>query len=123
KPTLEEGGDHTVAGGEAAHPRADRRHLAGTVRARNERQLEAAAVLALDDEEVAVVERDRAHAHQHLARPRLGAGELDRAQGGETIGLEKVIGLHGIPQVKCSRSMYSAVCISMSREAARRKSP
>src|SRR5208283_1872405 len=59
------------------HAHANRGDLAGTVGNRDARQRLAGPVASLDHHEVAVVQRSRAHPHEHLSRSGLRVGKLD----------------------------------------------
>ena len=80
-PALEEAARHPVAGREARHARADRRDVAGPVGIRRARIGQVARRRRFDGEQVAVVDRRRAHAHQDLPRPRFGRGAVGEGEG------------------------------------------
>jgi hypothetical protein len=74
-PSLEESAGNPVAGLESGDAFAHGSDLARTVRQRNGVARDRSAeIVAGDDRQVAIVQRSRAHAHQHLARTRFRVG-------------------------------------------------
>ena len=89
-------GAHAVARLHAGHPVADLHHLAGAVRAGDERQLLLRVVLPLDGEQVAEIERGGAQPHQDLPRPRPRVGPLDQGQVVEAEAAADLDRAHGV---------------------------
>src|SRR6185369_5197094 len=77
--------------------------LAGAVRAGDERQLLLRVVLPADGEQVAIVERRGAHAHQHLAVARPWIGPF---------GEDQVVQAEGAADLDGSHSAASALLIA-----------
>src|SRR5690606_32322566 len=79
-PQREENADDAVAGSEAGHAGPDLLDRAGTVGGGDDRQFLPGIVAPLDDEQVAIVERRRRKADQHLAGPRSRQWPVDQPQ-------------------------------------------
>ena len=71
---------HTIAGFQVAHCHADCHHLAGSVRAGNQRQFLAGVVFAQDHFQIPGIERDRLDPDQNFARFGLRVGQLDELE-------------------------------------------
>ncbi|MCY1524215.1 hypothetical protein D9M68_591420 [compost metagenome] len=98
-PAAPEGVDHAVAHGKAMYARAHGHHRARHVRAGREGQVERHAHAVAHHEQVAVVERHRAHAHEDLARARrghrrLGLFKVGAAQSGKLPAAQHIGFLH-----------------------------
>jgi hypothetical protein len=79
---------YTVADLEPRSSGTDRDDFARPIRQRDQVGLgRGAGVLALDGDQVAVVERRRPHAHQHLARTGRRVGPFDQPQPIDAAGL------------------------------------
>src|SRR5258706_13966640 len=66
EPIREEGIDDPVADSEACHARADRSHLASAIRERTPAGRDRHRISAIDNHQVAEVERTRAHSDEHF---------------------------------------------------------
>jgi hypothetical protein len=76
------------------HSFADRRDFAGTVGQRHDANLGRTAAAALEDHQVAVVERARAHPHQDLFRPRTRVLARSQYDAVNTTKAIDVVGFH-----------------------------
>jgi len=92
EPGGEERGGHAIADGEARDAGPDLRHLAGPVRGGHHRRLALAG--ARQHAQVAVVERDRPHAHADVVGAERPRRPLDHAQRGETLVRMQLVCLH-----------------------------
>ncbi len=86
-PSLHEAAGDAIADLDPRHARSDRDHLARAVGQRDQVGLGGGArIVAFDGDQVAVVERRRAHAHQHLARTGRRLRPLDQRQRIDALG-------------------------------------